>query len=135
MAFNSDCKYIELPKLQSLTGNITSLNNGIDSPFEIKRVFYIYDIPSGEDRGAHAHQECHQLLVAVTGAFEVEIFDGYEKKRFYLNQPNFGLHIPPGIWSSELNFSGGGICLVMASQEYQESDYIRDLTEFVNSKI
>ena len=122
-----DCILLKLPKIQATSGNITSLNNGDNAPFEIKRVFFIYDIPSGEDRGAHAHKECHQLLIAITGSFEVEVFDGIESTRFFLNQPNIGLHIPPGIWASEINFSGGGICLVLASHEYDENDYIRDL--------
>ena len=125
------CKIIQLPKVQATSGNITSLNNGINAPFDVKRIFYIYDIPSGEDRGAHAHKECHQLLVAITGAFEVEVFDGNQKSRFLLNQPDRGLHIPPGIWASEINFSGGGICLVLASHEYDESDYIRDYQEYL----
>jgi uncharacterized RmlC-like cupin family protein len=126
----SECKIIELPKVQAFSGTITSINNSIESPFAVKRIFYIYDIPSGENRGAHAHKECHQLLVAITGAFEVEIFDGRNEMRFVLNQPNIGLHIPPGIWASEVNFSGGGICLVLASHEYDEMDYVRDIREF-----
>ena len=130
----SDCEIVKLPKVQATSGNITSLNNGIDAPFDVKRIFYIYDIPSGEDRGAHAHKECHQLLVAITGAFEVEVFDSNQKRRFLLNQPDSGLHIPPGIWASEVNFSGGGICLVLASHEYDESDYIRDYQEYLEYK-
>jgi hypothetical protein len=129
-----DCKIIQLSKVQATSGNITSLNNSIDAPFDVKRIFYIYDIPSGEDRGEHAHKECHQLLVAITGAFEVEVFDGNQKLRFLLNQPDRGLHIPPGIWASEVNFSGGGICLVLASHEYDESDYIRDYQEYLEYK-
>lgn len=125
-----DCKIISLPNTKTISGNITSLNNGVNAPFEIKRVFYIYDIPAGENRGAHAHKECHQLLVAISGAFDVEVFDAETKQMFTLNQPNVGLHIPPGIWASELNFSGGGICLVLASREYQEEDYIRDLIDY-----
>jgi hypothetical protein len=128
------CNLLNLPKFHAISGNITSLNNGIDSPFEVKRIFYIYDIPSGEDRGAHAHKECHQLLMAITGSFEVEVFDGKEKTKFFLNQPNVGLHIPPGIWASEINFSGGGICLVLASHEYDENDYIRDYQEYLTYK-
>ena len=131
----SDCKIIQLPKVWATSGNITSVNNDIDVPFDIKRIFYIYDIPSGEDRGAHAHKECHQLLVAITGAFEVELFDGNQKLRFLLNQPDTGLHVPPGIWASEVNFSGGGICLVLASHVYDEEDYIRDLTDFKKLRI
>jgi hypothetical protein len=130
-----DCKLLNLPKIHAISGNITSLNSGVDAPFDVKRIFYIYDIPSGEDRGAHAHKECHQLLIAITGSFEVEVFDGREKEIFFLNQPNIGLHVPPGIWASEMNFSGGGICLVLASQEYEESDYIRDSNEFINLKV
>ena len=134
MAIIEDCQIIQLPMLKSQSGNITFMNNGTDLPFEINRIFYIYDIPSGADRGAHAHKECHQLLVAVTGSFEVEVFDGYEKKLFYLNQPHLGLHIPPGIWASELNFSGSGICLALASRDYQEEDYIRDYAEYLSLK-
>ena len=130
----SDCEIVKLPKVQATSGNITSVNNGVDAPFNVKRIFYIYDIPSGEDRGAHAHKECHQLLVAITGAFEVEVFDGKQKSRFLLNQPDNGLHIPPGIWASEVNFSGGGICLVLASHEYDEADYIRDYQEYLEHK-
>lgn len=130
----SECKILKLPKVSAISGNITSLNNGIDAPFNVKRIFYIYDIPSGENRGAHAHKECHQLLIALTGAFEVEVFDGQDKTRFLLNQPDIGLHIPPGIWASEVNFSGGGICLVLASHEYDEGDYIRDYQEYLNLK-
>jgi hypothetical protein len=126
-----DCKIIRMPKISAISGNITSINNGINSPFNVKRVFYIYDIPSGSDRGAHAHKECHQLLIAISGSFDVEVFDGKNKSTFTLNQPDLGLHIPPGIWASELNFSGNGICLVLASQEYNESDYIRELNEFL----
>jgi hypothetical protein len=129
-----DCLLINLHKIGATSGNITSINNSVDAPFEVKRVFYIYDIPSNEDRGAHAHKECHQLLVAITGAFEVEVFDGYETTRYLLNQPNLGLHIPPGIWASEVNFSGGGICLVLASHEYNEDDYIRNYQDYLNYK-
>jgi hypothetical protein len=130
-----DCKTIELPTIQMFSGCITSLNNNFDAPFIIRRVFYIYDIPSGADRGAHAHKQCHQLLVALTGSFEVEVFDGSDSHIFTLDQPNIGLHIPPGIWASEINFSGGGICLVMASEVYDERDYIRDFNEFVKLKV
>jgi len=126
-----DCQIVKLPKILATSGNITALNNGIDSTFDIKRIFYIYDVPSGESRGAHAHYKCHQLLVAATGSFEVEVFDGIDTKIFNLNTPDKGLHIPPGIWASELNFSGGAICLVLASHEYDEADYIRDYQEYL----
>lgn len=130
----SDCKIIKLPRINTLAGSITGINDGVEVPFACKRIFYIYDIPSGEDRGAHGHKECHQLLVAITGAFEVEIFDGKNKQMILLNQPDIGLHIPPGIWASEVDFSGGAICLVLASQEYDESDYIRDINDFYQYK-
>ena len=104
-------------------------------PFVPKRIFYLYDIPAGESRGAHAHKECHELLVAVAGSFEVVTEDGTSKMKHYLNQPNQGLHIPPGIWAAEVNFSGGAICLVLASEEYAESDYIRTMEEFLNWKL
>ena len=129
-----DCKIIELPKIQMSSGCITSLNNNLNAPFNIRRVFYIYDIPSGADRGAHAHKECHQLLVALTGSFEVELFDGVNTFILTLDQPNKGLHIPPGIWASEINFSGGAICLVVASMEYEEKDYIRDIDTYKRFK-
>ena len=128
----NDCKLIQLPKIGDRNGQITSVNNNVEIPFEINRVFYLYDIPAGEDRGAHAHKECHQFLVAASGAFDVEVDDGTSKKIFSLNQPNIGLHVPPGIWAAELNFSSGSICLVLASHPYQETDYIRDYQTFKN---
>lgn len=126
----SDCHYITLPKIGDRNGQITAINNNAEIPFEVNRVFYLYDIPAGEDRGAHAHKECHQFLVAASGSFDVEVDDGTNKKIFSLNQPNIGLHIPPGIWAAEINFSSGAICLVLASHPYQESDYIRDYHTF-----
>lgn len=125
-----DCSLLELPKIENRLGNITPVENSKEIPFEIKRIFYLYDIPGGKDRGAHAHKECHQFLIAASGSFEVQLDDGYVKKTVLLNQPYRGLHIPPGIWASEVNFSSGAICLVLASHEYDESDYIRDYEEF-----
>src|ERR1017187_6547035 len=121
-----DCSIIEFPKLQNRAGNITPITNSNEIPFDIKRIFYIYDIPSGEERGAHAHKECHQLLIAASGSFEIEINDGKTKRTVMLNRPNLGLHIPPGIWAGEKGFSSGAICLVMASHKYDDKDYIRD---------
>ena len=126
----SDCSVIKLPKIENRSGNLTSIQNSIEIPFDIKRVFYLYDIPGGEDRGAHAHKECHQFLLAASGSFEVQLDDGNEKKKVMLNQPYRGLHIPPGIWASEINFSSGAICLVLASNKYDEKDYIRNYDEF-----
>ena len=126
-----DCNLVELPKVKNRAGNITVLENNIEIPFSVKRIFYLYDIPGGESRGAHSHKECHQFLVAASGSFEVLLDDGKVKKTVQLNQPYRGLHIPPGIWASEINFSSGSICLVLASHEYDESDYIRDYEEFL----
>ena len=121
-----DCSIIELPRVSNRAGNITPVSNQTDVPFDIKRVFYIYDIPGGEDRGAHAHKACHQFLVAASGAFEVQLDDGINKRTISLNRPYYGLHIPPGIWASEKGFSSGAVCLVLASEKYIESDYIRE---------
>ena len=129
-----DCSLIELPKIKNRAGNITAIENNINIPFGVSRVFYLYDIPGGEDRGAHAHKECHQFLVAASGSFEVQLDDGNEKKTVMLNQPFKGLHIPPGIWASEINFSSGAICLVLASNKYDEKDYIRNYNEFLKIK-
>ena len=127
-----DCFPVELPKLHSAAGNITIIQGLKNLPFKVKRVFYLYDIPAGEARGAHAHKECHQLLVAASGSFEVMLDDGINKKIVALNRPHFGLYIPPGIWAHELNFSAGAICLVLTSNLYNENDYIRAYTEFLN---
>ena len=132
--FVFNCEIIELPKIQNRSGNITSVHNKEEIPFEIKRVFYLYDIPGGIDRGAHAHKECHQFLIAASGSFEVLMDDGKVKKTIMLNQPYRGLHIPPGIWASEINFSSGAICLVLASHNYDEKDYIREYNDFNNFK-
>jgi len=126
-----DCPLIYLQKIGDRKGNITAVNNNKEIPFEVKRVFYLYDIPGGESRGAHAHKECHQFLIAVSGSFEVLLDDGKIKKQVQLNTPNIGLHIPPGIWASEVNFSSGSICLVLASLEYGEEDYLRIYEEFI----
>jgi hypothetical protein len=133
--FIDSCTLLELPKISTLSGNITSLNNKIEAPFQINRVFYIYDVPSGESRGAHAHYNCHQLLVAITGALKVDLFDGLNHRIVNLNKPNIGLHIPPGIWASEFDFSGGAICLVLASHEFEEGDYMRNIDNYLLWKL
>ena len=130
----TDCKLINLPKIHTESGDITSINNNLDVPFEIKRIYYLYDVPNKADRGAHAHMELHQLVIAVSGSFEFELFDGQNKIKYTLNQPDQGLLIVPGIWRNLNNFSGGGICLVLASHEYDENDYIRNFEEFINYK-
>jgi len=125
-----DCSLLELPKIHFRAGNITPINGVQHIPFEIARVFYLYDIPGGESRGAHAHRQCHQLLVAGSGSFDVVLSDGANQKTFNLNRPYFGLYIPPFIWAEEQNFSSGSICLVLASMEYDEEDYITSYEEY-----
>lgn len=127
-----DCKLISLAQIGDRDGHITVVTNHKELPFDIKRVFYLYDIPGGESRGAHAHKACHQFLVAVSGAFEVVLDDGIEKTTVLLNNPQKGLHIVPGIWASEVNFSSGSVCLVLASETYAESDYIRNYQDYLN---
>jgi hypothetical protein len=129
-----DCSIIEVPKINNRSGNISIVEGLKNLPFEIRRIFYIYDIPAGEARGAHAHKECHQFLVAAGGSFEVALDDGLNKKTVTLNRPFYGLHIPPGIWAHELNFSSGAICLVLASFTYDAHDYIRSYNDYINFK-
>ncbi|MDA9808736.1 FdtA/QdtA family cupin domain-containing protein [Flavobacteriales bacterium] len=131
----NDCRTILLPKIHEREkGTLSFIENLENIPFAIKRIFYLYDIPGGESRGAHAHKECHQFLIATSGSFEVQLDDGEVKKTVMLNQPYTGLHIPPRVWASEVNFSSGAICLVLASELYNENDYIRDYKTFINLK-
>ena len=127
-----DCSIIELSKIETVGGNITPIHNNINIPFQVKRVFYSYDIPGGESRGAHAHYECHQFLIAASGSYEVLLDDGTNRRTVLLNRPFFGLHVPPGIWASEQAFSSGSICLVLASHGYDANDYIRDYSDYLN---
>lgn len=127
-----NCNLILLPSIGDRNGRITAINNLVEIPFEVKRIFYLYDIPGGESRGSHAHKQCHQFLIAASGSFEVILDDGQSKRQVLLNKPSIGLHIPPGIWASEINFSSGAICLVLASHLFDESDYIRDYDGFTN---
>lgn len=127
-----DCSLCELNKMHDVEGNLTYIYENVHVPFPINRVFYSYDIPGGEDRGAHAHKECHQFIIAASGAFEVVLDDGVNKRTVQLNRPFWGLHVPPGIWASEQGFSSGSICLVLASHGYSEDDYIRNYDDFLN---
>ena len=129
-----DCSVLALPKISFREGNITPVEGLKDLPFNIQRVFYSYDIPGGESRGAHAHKECHQFLIAASGAYEVVLDDGHNKRTVMLNRPFYGLHIPPGVWASEQGFSSGSICLVLASHGYDPEDYIKEYHEFLNFK-
>lgn len=129
-----DCSIIHFSQIRNRAGNITPLENRKEVPFDIKRVFYIYDIPGGEDRGAHAHKNCHQLIIAASGGFDIFLDDGRDKRTISLNRPYLGLHIPPSIWAAEQSFSSGSVCLVLASELYDEDDYIRDYSEFQKFK-
>lgn len=126
-----ECNLLHLNQIGDRNGHITAINNNVELPFAVKRIFYLYDIPGGESRGAHAHKECHQFLVAASGSFEVLLDDGKTKRQVLLNRPDLGLHIPSGIWASEINFSSGSICLVLASDVYDEKDYIRSYDEYL----
>ncbi|WP_226063966.1 sugar 3,4-ketoisomerase [Kaistella polysaccharea] len=127
-----DCSVIDLDKINFNEGNLTVIENNSQFPFEVKRVFYLYDIAGGESRGAHAHKQCHQFLIAASGSFEVSLDDGKFKRQVFLNRPDLGLHIPPGVWAFEVNFSSGAICLVLASHTYSEADYLRNYDDFLN---
>ncbi|MFC2080830.1 FdtA/QdtA family cupin domain-containing protein [Bacteroidota bacterium] len=129
-----DCLLMDLPRIYSRAGNITPIENFIDLPFSIKRVFYVYDIPGGEARGGHAHKELNQLIIAASGSFDVLIDDGTKKKIINLNRPYLGIHLIPGIWSELINFSSGSISLVLASELYYEKDYIRNYKLFLEYK-
>ena len=126
-----DCSLCELNKMHDKEGNLTYIYENVHVPFQITRVYYSYDIPGGEDRGAHAHKHCHQFLIAASGSFEVVLDDGTNKRTVQLNRPFWGLHVPPGIWASEQGFSSGSICLVLASDGYSEDDYIRDYNDYL----
>lgn len=127
-----DVKLLNLPVIPFRAGNICPIENLKEIPFETQRIFYLYDIPGGESRGAHAHKECWQFLIAASGSFSVLADDGTEKKSFFLNRPHQGLLIPPGVWASELDFSSGAVCLVLASHTYTASDYIRNYNDFLS---
>ncbi len=130
-----DCTIIELDKHHSdRKGNLSVVENGVTVPFDIRRVYYLYDIPGGESRGAHAHRELSQLIIAASGSFSVTLDDGNVKRTFTLNRPYQGLYVVPGIWRDLSDFSSGAICMVMASHKYDEADYIRDYEEFKEYK-
>ena len=129
-----DCKIIQLSKHHRPQGNLTVVENGKDVPFDVKRVYYLYDVPGGATRGGHAHRELSQLIVAVSGCFSVMLDDGHNKRVFQLNRSNVGIYIAPGIWRVLDDFSSGSVCLVLASEKYDASDYIYDYDEFVSYK-
>ncbi len=126
-----DCKIIELPKIADPRGNLTFIEGNGHIPFDIKRVYYLYDVPGGETRGGHAHKNLQQFIIAMNGSFDVVLDDGKEKKRFHLNRAYYGLYLSSMIWRELDNFSSGSVCMVLASTMYDESDYIRDYDEFL----
>ena len=126
-----DCSLIELSKHHHEKGNITVVENNLTVPFDAQRTYYLYDIPGGESRGGHAHRDLYQLVVAASGSFSVTLDDGSVKRTFVLNRPYQGLLIVPGIWRTLDDFSSGAVCLVLASQKYNEADYIRNYHEFI----
>ena len=125
---------VELSKIHNPAGNITIVQNDHDLPFNVRRVYYLYDVPSGSDRGGHAHKDLYQLIIAVSGSFDVVLDDGSKKKIVQLNRPNYGLMVVPGIWRELVNFSSGAVCLVLASQKYTDDDYVRDYLKFREMK-
>ncbi|UTW67126.1 WxcM-like domain-containing protein [bacterium SCSIO 12643] len=129
-----DCSIIDIGKVHNDSGNITVVENGNNIPFDVRRIYYLYDVPGGESRGGHGHLELEQFIIAASGSFDVVLDDGTNKKRVTLNRPNLALHIVPGLWRELENFSSGSICMVLASEVYTESDYIRDYKDFKAQK-
>ncbi len=129
------CQIMDLPKVTSYQGSLTAVNNSLEIPFNIRRVYYLYDVPGGETRGGHAHHEIHQLIVCVSGSYDVLLDDGKRRRTLKLNRAHQGLYVPPMIWRELVNFSTGAICLVLASENYSEDEYIRDFSEFVQEKL
>jgi dTDP-4-dehydrorhamnose 3,5-epimerase-like enzyme len=130
----NDTRIINLPKVENQQGNLTAVHNSQEIPFDIKRVYYLYDVPGGETRGGHAHKELQQFIISLSGSFDILLDDGKERKTVTLNRSHYGLYVPQFIWREIINFSTGGVCLVLASLPYNESEYIRDFDEFLKLK-
>jgi len=129
-----DCRIITLKKHHHANGNLTAVNNGVELPFDIKRTFYIYDVPGGAERGGHSHYTCQEFIIAISGSFDVTVDDGTDKYTFTLNRPNQGLLVAPGIWRTLQNFSSGSVCLALASHHFDEEDYVREYEDFIRLK-
>lgn len=128
-----DCKLLELPKIADPRGNLTFVENQTHIPFNIKRVYYTYDVPGGAERGGHAHKELIQLIIAMSGSFDITLDDGFEKQKFHLNRSYFGLYVCSMIWREIDNFSSGSVCMVLASEFFDEADYYREYQDFLNA--
>ena len=127
------CRIMQLPKIVDPRGNLTFIEYPRHVPFDFKRVYYIYDVPGGSDRASHAHRNLHEFLVAMSGSFDVTLDDGRQKRRFHLNRSYYGLYICPMMWRALDNFSSGSVCMVLASEHYDEADYIRDYAQFLSA--
>jgi dTDP-4-dehydrorhamnose 3,5-epimerase-like enzyme len=133
MSHLSQIKLVELPKISDPRGNLTFVEGGHHIPFPIERVYYLYDVPGGAERGGHAHKELQQVIIAMSGSFDVVLTDGTEKKRYHLNRSYYGLYVPTMLWRELDNFSSGAVCMVLASNRYAESDYYRDYDEYLKA--
>jgi len=129
----SECRIIDLPQIHDHRGNLTFIEGTSHIPFDIQRVYYLYDVPGGSERGGHAHKALHQLIIAMSGSFDVVLDDGRKKKRFHLNRCYYGLYVCPMMWRELNNFSSGSVCMVLASNRYAEDDYYRDYSEFLSA--
>jgi hypothetical protein len=130
----SDCRLIELPKIHNPQGNLTFVENDSQVPFDMKRVYYVYDVPGGAERGGHAHKNLHQFIVAMSGSFDITLDDGKDKKKFHLSRSYYGLYVCPMIWREIDNFSSGSVLMCIASEKYDEADYYRRYDDFMRAR-
>lgn len=131
MSSLSECRLVDLPKIHDARGNLTFIEGGRHLPFEVRRIFYLYDVPGGSTRAGHALKQCHQFIISLSGSFDVLLDDGSEKRRFHLNRSYYGLYVAPLIWRELENFSSNAVCLVLASAPYSEDDYLRQYPDFL----
>jgi len=129
-----DCRIIELPKIHEPRGNLSFVESNNHIPFAIERVYYVYDVPGGSDRGGHAHKGLHQLIIAMSGSFDITLDDGKDKKKFHLARSYYGLYVCPMIWREMDNFSSGSVLMVLASNKYSEDDYYRNYDDFMKAR-